>query len=282
MSTENRGSGIRRILVALDAATHTPGSLETVAELAARLRAEVSGLFVEDEDLIRTAGLPCVRQVGLPPATAVVMNRSGLQRDLKNLASAARRDLERAAARARVKWSFRVVRGRVAAAVSAAAEDADLVVVESASRPLGRHLRLGAPARTAAERTRRPVLFLQPGRWLQRPAVAVVDGTAGAEAALEMAASLAAGSRGDLRVVLAAGRLADIDRLQQHVDERLSSRRLRVRTYQLPAPSTEGLCAVARQIGSGVLVAALESPLLGDERARELLRGLDCPVMLVR
>jgi len=281
MNAEHGQSGIRRILVALDAATHTSGSLETVAKLAARLRAEVTGLFVEDEDLIRTAGLACVRQVGLPPAAAVSMNRSGMQRDLKNLASSARRDLERAAARARVKWSFRVVRGQVAAAVSAAAEQADLVVVESASRPLGRHLRLGTPARAAAERTRRPVLFLQPGPWLQRPVVALVDGTGASDAALEMAASLAAG-RGDLRVVLAAGRLADMERLQQRVDDRLSSRRLRLRTYQLPAPSAEGVCAVARQLGSGVLVAALDCSLLADERARELLRGLDCPVMLVR
>jgi nucleotide-binding universal stress UspA family protein len=46
---------IRRILVALDASPHSFAALEAAAHLAAHLEAELFGLYVEDENLLRGA-----------------------------------------------------------------------------------------------------------------------------------------------------------------------------------------------------------------------------------
>ena len=48
----------RRILVALDASAHSHAALAAAVALAARLHAEIEGLFVEDINLLRLAELP--------------------------------------------------------------------------------------------------------------------------------------------------------------------------------------------------------------------------------
>ena len=46
---------VARLLLALDAASHDPASVESAVALAARLQIELLGLFVEDADLLRVA-----------------------------------------------------------------------------------------------------------------------------------------------------------------------------------------------------------------------------------
>ena len=63
MSEAKPESSSRRILVVLDASPFGLEALEAAAGLAARLRAELQGLFVEDVDLLRLAGLPFAREL---------------------------------------------------------------------------------------------------------------------------------------------------------------------------------------------------------------------------
>ena len=64
---------IERVVVPLDAASENRTAIDTAARLAARAKAPLHGIFVEDEDLLRLAGLPFARQVasgfGIEPLT---------------------------------------------------------------------------------------------------------------------------------------------------------------------------------------------------------------------
>ncbi len=71
---------IRRILVALDASGASLAALDAAARLAATLEAELLGLFVEDEDLLRLAGLPCAREVGFTFTQARRMESADMER----------------------------------------------------------------------------------------------------------------------------------------------------------------------------------------------------------
>ena len=53
MSDASLKSRIRRILVALDASTQDQNALQVAVHLAAGLRAELHGLFLQDVSLIR-------------------------------------------------------------------------------------------------------------------------------------------------------------------------------------------------------------------------------------
>ena len=55
----------RRILVALDGSAHVLAALQAASEMAARMKSELVGLFVEDINLVRLAGLPFPRELGI-------------------------------------------------------------------------------------------------------------------------------------------------------------------------------------------------------------------------
>ena len=164
-----------RILVALDESDEHRRVLQSAAEIAARLEAELSGLFVEDVDLLRLAELPCAREVRYggretAPDTAFI------RRSMKVQAAAARRSLASAAERHRLRWSFRVARGNVARELVAAAARADLMVVGRAR--LAHHLRIhvGPTARRVAAEA--PAAVLIPGRGdRDGPVVVVHEGS---------------------------------------------------------------------------------------------------------
>ena len=54
---------IERVVVMLDAASENRSAIDIAVRLAVRTRTPLHGLFVEDQDLLRLAGLPFARQV---------------------------------------------------------------------------------------------------------------------------------------------------------------------------------------------------------------------------
>jgi len=123
---------VRRIVVSVEPAPRGRAALETAAEIAERLGAELVGLFVEDVELLRLAGLPFAREIGFASATARALDVAAMERSLRSLANEARRALAEIAGRAPLRWSFRVTRGSTLAELLAAAAEADVVVTRAA------------------------------------------------------------------------------------------------------------------------------------------------------
>src|SRR5207253_4119602 len=140
---------IERIVVSLDAISETHATIEAAARLAVRWNAALHGVFVEDEDLLRLAGLPFARQVSLG-AGAEALTVVQAARQLRALAETARRELAAAARRHDLRWSFEIVRGAAAAGAVATAAG-DFIVACAAGRPSRAHFRGETPwSRTAA------------------------------------------------------------------------------------------------------------------------------------
>jgi hypothetical protein len=112
---------IRRVVVGLDPLARRRAALEAAAELAARVQAELVGLFVEDLDLFHLAGLPFAREVGFPSAARRALDMAVLERSLRAAAREWQRVCERALEGAQVAWSFRTARGSLAGALLEAA-----------------------------------------------------------------------------------------------------------------------------------------------------------------
>lgn len=131
---------IERIVVPLDAASEHRAAIDTAARLARRWGARLHGVFVEDADLIHLSRLPFARQfsfgVGIEPITA-----ESVERQLRAFAAAARRDVEAAARRHGVEWSFDISPAAAADAALTRSER-DLLVAGSTSRPVGTHFRV--------------------------------------------------------------------------------------------------------------------------------------------
>jgi nucleotide-binding universal stress UspA family protein len=273
---------IKRILVALDASTHSLAALEAAADMAAALEAELLGLFVEDENLLHLAGLPFAQEVRAPWTASRQISSDRMEEDLRLQAAQARRALRNAAERVQARWSFKTVRGQVTPAVLQAALEADLVAMGRVSRPVSRRNRLGSTARAAAASAGHSLLLVQQGGDLSYPVLVTFDGSPAAWQALLAAASLASAGGDDLSVLLLCQQSEEVSQLKDEVRNWLGQRDLRAHYSWLPQATTGALIKLIRAADDCVLVLGGNNPLLEASAIQELLDETDCPVLLVR
>ncbi len=103
----------RRIVIGLDSSLHGLQALDDAAEMAARIEAELVGLFVEDDTLLKLAALPFSSEVGIASARARSLNARTIERTFRTMAEKARRALAAAAEKQHIRWSFSTTRGSV-------------------------------------------------------------------------------------------------------------------------------------------------------------------------
>lgn len=116
-----------RILVALDAARHNPAALEAATLLAARKRAEILALFVEDLGLFHLAELPFAMETGRGGEPGRSLDAGRVERLLRSQMHRLRQDLEQTAHKQRIRLSQRTVRGRYLPEALGAAEEVDVL-----------------------------------------------------------------------------------------------------------------------------------------------------------
>ncbi len=272
----------RRLLILVDPATGDRPSLIAATSLAARLGAELEVLFVEDTDLMALMELPAVRQLA-PPAgpnaaptpaelrAAVLARRRRLQQEAAALASAQG-----------VRSIFRAIRASLRAELPAAAAAADLIIVERAARPLGRMIRIKAPALRAVHGVVRPVLVLDEGLGETREVLVVVS-EAVEERAITVAAHIAAAGGARLEVWVAARAVGGAPSPLRRVERLLADLAADLPAPPRLVPAAGPLEAVLRPLREGRLVVLDWS----DERAARagdwrLVEEARCSVLVLR
>jgi nucleotide-binding universal stress UspA family protein len=284
MNGESHEQTIRRILVALDVSPHSLAALEAAVELAASLHAELVGLFVEDESLLRTVGLPYAREYGVYSARSREIDLAELEQQLRGRAGQARRSLMAAAQRRQVQWTFRVARGAVTAHLLAAAGEVDLITLGRAGWSLpGGGRRLGSSARAILAETPGLTLVLERGVRLGLPVVVLYDGSPLSRRALTVAANLArvrCGSK--LNVLIQVGGGQSGQELQDEVVNWLQGQGLEARLQRVLAGDAAALMAAVRNQGCGLLVVAGLPMTLAEDGLLEHLHELGCPALVVQ
>lgn len=281
MSQAGREGAIRRILVALDASPHSLAALRAAAGLAARLNAELIGIFVEDINLLRLAELPFSREMSRFSTAPRQLDRQEVERQLRVQARQARQALEGVSALGRIRWSFRVAQGVVPVELLLAAEDSDLIVLGKTG--WSRRRGLGSTARLVVIQAARPALVLQVGARIKTPLAVVFDGSELSVRALRIAASLLQSEEHSLVVLISAEGVAPARELQaqaaallREVGVRASFRWLLSMNISRWKEVVEG-----EACGGLVLPAGVETGL-GRDDVIELLNSVNCPVLLVR
>ncbi|HSF30252.1 MAG TPA: universal stress protein [Candidatus Tectomicrobia bacterium] len=273
---------IRRILVAVDASVHSQAALEAASELADSLKAELVGIFVEDINLLHLAGLPFAREISFLPVSDRPLDSPSMERELRLQAEHVRQLLAAVAGRRQLQWSFRVVRGQVAAELLTAAAGADMLALGRASWATTRRVRLGSTARVVVAQAARSVLLLQHGHAVCQPVQLVYDGSTSARRALRTAIQVALAARGHLTVMLIADTPEQAQHLQEEIAVSLQAPQMQGLYRQLITPTTEELAKAVQAAGGGTLVIGADNPLLEGEGLPTLLDAIDCSVILIR
>jgi nucleotide-binding universal stress UspA family protein len=283
MSEQGQALTIERILVALDASPHSLAALEAAVDLAARFQAELTGLFVEDENLLRLAELPFVSEIGIFTATRRRIDGGELERQIRVQSRRVRRVFTLTTERAHVRWSFRIARGTVLSEVLSAAAEADVLVLGQAGWSLLQRGRLGSTVRGILPEQFGLALILKEGTCLGDPLAVVYDGSLAAERALITADALRRQPDKDraLIVLLLAEETQRAQTLRSQAASRLADRDATAVYRSLTSANALHLADILQAEGCGMLVLPARSSALQDSVLVALLEHLDLPVLLV-
>jgi nucleotide-binding universal stress UspA family protein len=282
MSTTHQHIPIRRILLALDTATHNLSVFEAATALAARLDAELHALFVEDINLLRLAALPFARETRLTSASSCSLQITDMERALRAEATRAQATLATVATRLNVRWSFQVTRGHVAAQVRAAALENDLVALTFAGGAPAGLTQVAATLETVMHGAPCPLLMLPAGAGIRPPFVVVYDGSPASARALRLAVQLAQAEGQGVTILLAANDPPLMRRLRAESEALLAGTNVVAQYPVLPRPEATAMARAVRSAAAGTLLMAADSPLLDGTTRRRLLEELECAALLTR
>lgn len=270
---------IRKILVAADASEDATAAMEAAVELASAMRAEVHGIFVEEEQLLRAGRLSVCREVSLFSREPRKIESDEIERQLRAHARRVQGQLQQAAERAQVPWSFTTSRGDVAAELRLAAREVDLIALGATGRSFTNPP--GSTVDSLVEDAPAPVLVLRRATRLGLGVHAMYDGTEAGRRAVALAAELSRREQPPLSVFLLAEDDDTAGLMAERLGGWLAERGIQPRFRRLPPSGTGRLSEMLSAERCGLFVA----PRTGfhDDRgsARKLLRHADFPVMLV-
>lgn len=261
-----KAATFNRILVALDTSWQSYAALETAAEFASHLQAELMALFIEDADLLRLAELPFAKELDRSSGVMRPLDAGALIRALQADAQRLQNRLAEESEKRRISVSMKVVRGQYVAAAMEMADQTDIVFLYDVAA-----LSYGATSTKAgAARTGRVPIG-------QKPVWVFYNRSASSQRSLSLALSLSRKYNANLIVVMtedAAG-----DKLDAQVGNMLRSHPgLWCRLLSLS--DKESLSNAVKLKGCSVLV--LPRDMEADETEAGLFFSqIRCPRILV-
>lgn len=278
MSAGNDAFVIRRILAAVDATPTSSAVLETAALLAREFNAELDGIFVEDINLLRLAGLPFARELTWSTALELHLDSPRMERALRGHAAHARQAIVNITTQFKLHASLQIVRGQVAQELLRAAQNVDLFILGKGRGTRGAHI--GAIARQVTQQADCSVLLVAWDARLFKSVMTVFSGNDRSARELNAAAQLARAVHKTLLVLIPASTTSDYQRLRDQARQALGRGPLLV-SYQ--AVATMAACfkqQIIRDEGVGIVVmsgAATAASLMEAQLAK-----LECSALLVR
>jgi nucleotide-binding universal stress UspA family protein len=254
---------VRRIVMALDTASSALPAIEAAAGLALGLNAELVALFIEDERLLRFAGLPFARELGYASARSRPLAPAAVEHALRAQAEQLRRLLAATAKRLSLAWTLEIVRGEMSHSLLARTGASDLLVLGRSEYSWPGAYRRGDPAQHF------PALAA-------RPVAVVFDGSAAGLRALSIASTLAGVAETELTVLIPVSGSETFGDLRQRAAQHLGGR-AGASYFYLPDSGAESIMRTARTRHFGVLLW----PGRVENFTRTQLAELPCPVVVL-
>lgn len=273
---------VRRILVALDASTQSLAALKTAVILAAEMGADLEGLFVEDVNLLRVATLPVARRILYPSGEEEPLDSSLMERELKLLARHAQESLATLAGRSGIRWSFRVVRGKVTVEILAAASGSDLLTVGRSGWSLARKMQLGSTAQNAAINAPKALLLVKRPLAVDRPVMVFFDGSTLGERTLKAASRFAFAFRSRLIVFLMTESLQNAKALRRQATSIIKPKTVQATFHPLTSTDTLYLADAVESEAGGLLLLSRQYERIPENDIQRLVRLVSNPVLLIR
>ena len=254
-----------RVLISFDCGHPSEELLQLLPRLLGTRPLELTGLYVEDEDLLRAAALPGLREVSLNGQVAE-MDVDRLQKEQAAEASAIRSTFEAVAARMRMQHRFLVTRGRASEELTRIADDSDFVLITRALRTSGLRPRSGVHYDRLLRQSRNILFVNEP--WRSGSSVVVLGGTGDS---LDVARRF---SEAETLTVVLAAKAPEPHGLE--TDPRLLDGERRVTLAEWTEEAIADLCLAQ---DARLLIVPKTHPLNWEELLPRLMDRLPCSVL---
>lgn len=269
---------IKRILIALDASPHSLAAMAAATDLAAAMGAELTGVFVEDDDLLRLAGLPFAHEISRFSGKVRTLAPASIKRRMRAQAARARRALANRAQAMGLRWSFEVIQGDISERLLARAEQVDVVILGRASWTEGR--KLGSTVRSVLASGRRPTLILHRDMDLPDRVLIVYDGSGAGDRGLAAGALLASQFGHGVSILVVAEDERRAGELQARAAEQIQGSDLQADYRWLISPRAHELVLAVHSLGIIAILPAEIEALEGFDLAGAIDQ-LECPILVV-
>jgi nucleotide-binding universal stress UspA family protein len=270
MRQPDTGRGFR-VLVATDASAHSQAAIDAAVVLARGDDAQLLGLFIEDDNLLRFVALPFAWVTPRYGGGRLPLTASVVLAEMQAQARAAAAALARAATAGAVRWQFRTLRGPWPATLVDAAEDADLVTVGRAGRRHRAQPGIGVVLPALARRSSASTLIVSHGQRAGGPVLILDAGTELSPAAERLGAEVAA-RLGAVHETMAGSSVRRVD------DTEAADATAHAQLH----PAVAALATQLDKTAPGLLVLPADWPLLEAGGLSAVLDWLPCPVLLAR
>lgn len=273
---------LRRLVVLVDTSHSSRAALAEAAELAAHSGAELLGLFVEEEELLRSAALPFTREIGPTSGALRPLDPALIERRLQAQAREIQKMLRGLSERHSITASLEVARGRVVSQALAHISPDDLIVVGKTGRSTLRPTRLGSTARHLIEQASLRVMVLeQTAAQESHPTMVLFDQPEGGSRALATALRIARRDGLALTVLLPPADPEAREDLRARAETWLANRGVEADVQVLGGTSPESLAQTVHSRSGRALVVSRSSPVLAQGAGTRLVEAVSPPVVLV-
>ena len=268
-----------RVLILLDGSRLSLAALEAAAEIASARNAEVLGIFVEETNLLRTAGFGFAREVGGSSGLARPLVAAALEARMQALAEQARRSLQHAMDSRGLVQTLKLCRGQVAEEVLNLMQPEDLVVLGWVGWSCIPGTRLGSTAQVLLRQAPGDVLLWAESRpRRQNRVVVLLNHDQGANhRAVRVGSELARRSNQPLSVLVRT-KPEDDQSVAEEILTYLQREGIAARVKRIALTSAGAAVRAMQEEGATQLVVSRTSSLFADQGAEALLSELNLPI----
>lgn len=269
-----------RIVLGLQPGDAGEDCIHLASKLATAMQAAIHALLVEEQSMVDAAALPLTRIVARPGQAAPEFTTQSMEQAVSRAERRFRRAFSVEAQPVRIPWSVQRQRGELAAALSACASAADIVLLPGAAVRQPNRLPM---VRSVASRVRGVVIVRRqpaPVNNASAPVVVMDEGSPGGAAALALSAEFAAGMDRPLHVLVVAQSTLDAEAIEQRARD-LAMQARHVHVHRLPASRGDAIKTRLAGLGAALVVASIDTPSLASDAAIvELQRAGGAPLLL--
>jgi hypothetical protein len=270
----------RRILISLSHSVSPAGVEAALASVWIHEPAEITGLFIEDLDVLNLGHLRVSREVRFADASARIPDAADMERQVQAYARRVRAAFETQVRSMNVTSSFRVTRGTLQSCLQEACADIDMLVIPAAREWMGQRILLRSHLPNLISGGPRTVILANPAPRARGGVAVLFEDTDAGRAALRTAVDISEAKKLAMTVLLPAVDAENLQRLHGAAKEVIGDcANVNFHRIASEIDATE-IANATRRIAARALILPRDGIEARRRTAVDVLQKVDCSVIL--